>query len=164
MAHSLLCLLGSTQTRENIGVPHWGSYNPYKGRVLEWRLRMYATYHHLAWKFNCPYPLCNKIRWRNSHFTLCKRGVSNSLSEGQINHQTKGHWQVHYVTSGTPPCSARSHKPGKRIKSSRSTSNGSHSHETQPKSSSRIRPALNYPFGKKKEVQLFVEQIFGTKA
>src|SRR3979409_777000 len=38
VAHSLLCLLGSTQTRENIDVPHWGSYNPCEGRVLEWRL------------------------------------------------------------------------------------------------------------------------------
>jgi hypothetical protein len=53
-AHSLLCLLGSTRTRGNMDVPHWGSYNPYKGRVLEWRLRMYGMYHHSAWSFTCP--------------------------------------------------------------------------------------------------------------
>lgn len=60
-AHSLLCLLGSTHTRENIDVPHWGSYNPCKGRVLEWRLRMYGMYHHLAWTFTCPPSLCKEL-------------------------------------------------------------------------------------------------------
>src|SRR5712691_2764719 len=48
----LLCLLGSTQTRENLDVPHWGSYNPYEGRALEWRLRMYGMYHHLTWTYS----------------------------------------------------------------------------------------------------------------
>jgi len=121
----------------------------------------------LSLDIQLPHPLCDKTRQRNLRFALgirYKRDVSNSLSRGQMNHQTKAHWLVQYVTSGTPPCSARSHKPGKRIKSSRSTSLRSHSLETQPRSSSWIRPALNYPSGKKKEVQLFVEQIFGTKA
>jgi hypothetical protein len=53
---TLAALLGSTQTRENLDVPHWGSYNPCEGRVLEWRLRMYGMYHHPAWTHS-PIPL-----------------------------------------------------------------------------------------------------------
>jgi len=76
-AHSLLCLLGSTQTRENIDVPHWGSYNPCKGRVLEWRLRMYGVYHHLAWTFTCPTSLCKKLRKPALTLENSVRWVSN---------------------------------------------------------------------------------------
>jgi hypothetical protein len=118
------------RTRENIGVPHWGSYNPCKGRVLEWRLRMYGMYHHSAWdSFALP-----PQQWRTQAAQLtfyprirCKRAISN-CNKGQItNFQIKGHWQVHYrkplalCPRRTPPCSARSHKTGKRIKSSCST-------------------------------------------
>lgn len=121
------------RTRENIGVPHWGSYNPCKGRVLEWRLRMYGMYHHSAWdSFALP-----PLQWRTWTAQLTfypriryKRAISN-CNKGQItNFQIKGHWQVHYrkplalCPRRTPPCSAWSHKPGKRIKSSCSTCHG----------------------------------------
>ena len=86
----------------------------------------------------------------------CKRDISNSLIDWQTNNQTKGHWQVHYkkllafCPRRTPLCSAWSHKPGKRIKSSHFTSHRPHSLEMQPKRPSQIRPALNYPLGKKR--------------
>jgi len=63
VAHSLLCLLGSTQTRENVDVLHWGSYNPCEGRALEWRLRMYGVYHHSTWLL--AHPPCSLMKSLN---------------------------------------------------------------------------------------------------
>jgi hypothetical protein len=97
VAHSLLCLLGSTQARESIDVPRWGSYNPCKGRVLEWRLRMYGMYHHSSWVFTfSPFSLTKNLSnqhwpWKKVQDTSATKSKSN-----QTNYQTKWHWQVHY--------------------------------------------------------------------
>jgi hypothetical protein len=75
--------LGSTQTRENIDVPHWGSYNPCEGRVLEWRLRMYGMYHHSTWLT----PLLSDKELKGLTLTLEKgvRYVSNKVWGWNVN-------------------------------------------------------------------------------
>jgi len=107
-----------------------------------------------------PSPLqIRELRWCNLRFTLGggirEASVIASAKRKQIIRQRgtgkctiKSFWP--FCPRRTPPCSAQSHKPGKRIKSSRSISHRPHSLEMQPKCPSQIRPALNCTLGKKR--------------
>ena|ERR1700733_6777196 len=85
---------GFNTARENIDVPHWGSYNPCEGRVLEWRLRMYGMYHHPSWTFVCPpslhkehrqpaLTLGNNIRWVSNKVQVKSENVIRRNGTGK---------------------------------------------------------------------------------
>lgn len=105
-----------------------------------------------------PYPFHKELKQCDSHFILGEgikeTSVMVSLNDKQIFRQRgTGKCTIKsfsFLSQKDTPCSARSHKPGKRIKSSCSSSHRPHSLEMQPKCLSQIRPALNYPHGKKR--------------
>jgi hypothetical protein len=145
-AHSLLCLLGSTQTRENIDVPHWGSHNPCEGRVLEWRLRMYGMYHRSTWTFVCSLSL---QRTRRLELTLETYEVGQQRSSSQkqnvIRQNGTGKYTIKSFSFSVPKGrlhrSAWSHKPGKEIYPSHSIGYRDSTHSGCGRSS-RVKPDL----------------------
>jgi hypothetical protein len=105
-----------------------------------------------------PYPFRKELKQHNSHFILGEgikeTSVIVSLNDKQIIRQRgTGKCTIKsfgFLSQKDTPCSAWSHKPGKRIKSSCSASHKPYSLEMQPKCLSQIRPALNCPCDKKR--------------